>query len=126
MKINAIETTMVRLPQVEAIGDGCQTLLLLEVITDEGIVGVGEVHTNPLVSKAIIDAPMCARFARGIRELLIGENPLDVSRLWDKMSTYTTTFGRHAAAVHVQSGIDIALWDILGKAVNQPVYQLLG
>lgn len=126
MKIVAVESTIVRLPEVKPIGDGCQTLLLLEVVTDEGIVGLGEVHTNPLVSRAVLDAPMCARFARGIRELLIGENPLEIARLWDKMSLFTTTFGRHGAATHVQSGVDIALWDILGKALKQPVHQLIG
>lgn len=126
MKIVDIEATMVRLPEVRLVGDGCQTIMVLRVRTDEGITGIGEVHTNPLVTKAILDAPVCALVARGLREILIGENPLDVNRLWDKMYRLTTTFGRRGAVIHAISGIDVALWDILGKALGSPVHRLLG
>jgi L-alanine-DL-glutamate epimerase-like enolase superfamily enzyme len=126
MKIVDVEVTMVRLPEIRLVGDGCQTLALIRVHTDEGIVGVGEVHTNPLVSKAIIDAPICAKYARGLREIVVGENPLEIQRLWDKMYRFSTTFGRRGAVIHAISGIDIALWDIAGKAAGVPVHQMLG
>ena len=60
MKITVIETAVLRLPEVKPIGDGCQSMLLIRVRTDEGITGIGEVHTNPIVTKAIIDAPLCS------------------------------------------------------------------
>ena len=85
MKITDIETIVLRLPEVKAIGDGCQSILLVRVRTDEGITGIGEVHTNPTVSKAIIEAPLCHVASRGLKEVLLGENPLEVGRLWDKM-----------------------------------------
>ncbi|MEA2780650.1 MAG: L-rhamnonate dehydratase [Rhodospirillaceae bacterium] len=126
MKITDIETIVLRLPEVRPIGDGCQSVLLIRVHTDEGITGIGEAHSNPAVSKAIIDAPLCSIASRGLRELLIGENPLDIGRLWDKMYTATQIYGRRGAVMHAISGIDIALWDILGKVAGQPIHRLLG
>jgi L-rhamnonate dehydratase len=126
LKIIDIESIVLRLPEVRPIGDGCQSILLIRVHTDEGITGIGEAHTNPTVSKAIIEAPMCSLASRGLRELLIGENPLDIGRLWDKMYQATQIYGRRGALMHALSGIDIALWDILGKATGQPIHRLLG
>jgi L-alanine-DL-glutamate epimerase-like enolase superfamily enzyme len=126
MKITAIETTVLRLPEVKPIGDGCQSILLIRIRTDEGITGIGEVHTNPTVTKAIIDAPLCSIASRGLREILVGENPLEIGRLWDKMYQATAIYGRRGAVMHAISGIDIALWDILGKAMGQPIHRLLG
>jgi L-alanine-DL-glutamate epimerase-like enolase superfamily enzyme len=126
MKIVDIESVMVRLPEVRAIGDGCQTILIIKVKTDEGIVGIGEAHSNPLVSQAILDAPLCSISSSGLRELLIGEDPRDINRLYDLMYKRSVTYGRRGAAMHVISGIEIALWDILGKATGQPIHRLLG
>ena len=126
MRITDVESIMLRLPEVRRIGDGCQSVLIIRVHTDEGIVGIGEAHTNPLVSKAIIDAPLCSVSAEGIRSLLVGEDPRDVGRLWDKMYKHTQTYGRRGALMHVISGIDIALWDILGKVAGLPIHRLLG
>ncbi len=126
MNITEIEGVMVRLPTVERIGDGCQNILIILVHTDEGITGIGEAHTNPLVNKAVLDAPLCSVSAEGLRSLLIGENPLHIGRLWDKMNKHTQTYGRRGVVMHVISGIDLALWDILGKAAGMPVHQLLG
>ena len=58
--------------------------------------------------------------------LLIGEDPLDVERLWDKMYRGVIYIGRRGIAIHAISGIDIALWDIKGKALGKPVCELLG
>jgi L-rhamnonate dehydratase len=126
MKITDIETIVLRLPEVKPIGDGCQSVLLIRLKTDEGITGIGEAHTNPTVSKAIIDAPLCSVASRGLKEVLIGENPLEIGRLWDKMYAATQIYGRRGAVMHALSGIDIALWDILGKATGQPIHRLLG
>ena len=126
MKITEIETIPLRLSEVREIGDGCQSVLIIRVRTDEGLVGTGEVHTNPLVSKAVIDAPLCSVSANGLRNLLIGEDPRDIGRLWDKMYRHTATYGRRGALMHAISGIDIALWDILGQAAGLPVHRLLG
>jgi L-alanine-DL-glutamate epimerase-like enolase superfamily enzyme len=126
MRITDVEGIMVRLPEVEAVGDGCQTIMIIRIHTDEGLTGIGEAHTNPLVSKAILDAPLCSISSTGLRHLLIGEDPRDINRLYDLMIKRTATFGRRGAVMHVISGIEIALWDILGKSCGQPVHRLLG
>jgi L-rhamnonate dehydratase len=126
VKITDIESTVLRLPEVKCIGDGAQSILLIRVHTDAGITGIGEAHSNPTISKAIIEAPLCSVSSCGLRELLIGENPLDIAHLTDKMQLATQTYGRRGAFMHALSGIDIALWDILGKATGQPVFRLLG
>lgn len=126
MRITDIEGIMLRLPEVREIGDGCQSVMIIKVQTDEGITGIGEAHTNPLVNKAVLDSPVCSISAQGLRGLLLGEDPRDIGRLWDKMDRHTQTYGRRGVAMHVISGIDLALWDILGKATGQPVHRLLG
>jgi L-rhamnonate dehydratase len=61
-----------------------------------------------------------------LRKLLVGKNPLDIERLWDVMWRATLFYGRAGAAVHGISGVDLALWDLAGKAFGVPVYKLLG
>jgi L-alanine-DL-glutamate epimerase-like enolase superfamily enzyme len=61
-----------------------------------------------------------------LTSILVGEDPLDVERLWEKMYYQTNRYGRRGAAIHAISGADIALWDIRGKAEGKPVHELLG
>ena len=126
MKITDVETILLRLPVVREIGDGCQTICVIRVHTDEGIVGIGEAHTNPLAAKAVIDSPLYSVSAQGLKHVLVGEDPRDVNRLWDKMYRHSQTYGRRGLLMHALSGIDLALWDILGKRVGQPIHRLLG
>ncbi|MEO0400252.1 MAG: mandelate racemase/muconate lactonizing enzyme family protein [Pseudomonadota bacterium] len=126
MKITKIEPIMLRLPNAPRIADGAQTLLVVKVHTDEGITGIGELHTAELVGKAVIETPFCSWSTIGLAELLIGEDPRNISYLWDKMYKYTSGFGRRGIVLHAISAIDMALWDILGKSCGLPIYQLLG
>ena len=64
--------------------------------------------------------------ATSLRDALLGEDPLDVERLWHKMYRSLIYFGRRGIAIHAISGLDIALWDIKGKALGKPVFELLG
>ncbi len=126
MKITDVETIMLRLPKVLTNGDGLQDVLIIRVHTDEGVVGIGEAHTSPLVLKSIIDAPVSQLSVQGLKQLLVGKDPLNINELWNLMYNHTTTFGRRGVVINAISGIDIALWDILGKVAGLPVYQLLG
>ena len=126
MRITAVEATIVRLPLIEAINDSTQDALIIRVHTDEGITGFGEVDSAPEIVKAIIDAPMSNRLCCGLATTITGEDPLATDVLWHKMYRASSWFGRRSVAVHAISGIDIALWDIKGKALNRPVYELLG
>lgn len=126
MKITEIETILLRLPQVEAECNGTQDAFLVRIHTDTGLVGVGEADSSPEVMKAIYDAPYSHTLACGLRHLLLGEDPRDIERLWEKMYRGTIYFGRRGAAIQAISAADMALWDILGKAAGMPVCQLLG
>jgi D-galactarolactone cycloisomerase len=90
---------------------------LIEVITDEGVTGIGSVYTT----QALVDGSL-----RLLQPFLTGENALEPERVSEKLHQMTFWNGRGGAITHTISGIDIALWDILGKATNQPVARLLG
>lgn len=126
MKITDVEAIPLRLPTVTDAADSTQDALIVRVHTDEGITGIGEVDASPLVIKAIIDAPKSHAVSHGVRALLVGQDPLEPARLWDRMYEGSIFSGRRGAVIMAMSGVDIALWDILGKATGQPVYRLLG
>ncbi len=127
MKITDVQAIILRQPSVDVSkADGSQDALLIRIETDEGITGIGEVDSFPPVIKAIVDAPPSHANAMGLRSMLIGENPLETDRLWQKMYRGSIYYGRTGPAIHAMSGIDIALWDIKGKALGQPIHRLLG
>lgn len=126
MKITSVETVIIRLPVVLPIGDGTQDTLIVKVHTDEGLTGLGEAHTSPWVARAVIEAPMSAMAARGLAEIVVGQDPLDIAPLWEKMYSLSMVYGRRGVVIHALSAIDMALWDILGQATGQPIYRLLG
>jgi L-alanine-DL-glutamate epimerase-like enolase superfamily enzyme len=109
-----------------SIGDGSQDGVLVRVHTDAGITGLGEIDSSPWVAKAIIEAPASHKLCNGLASLLVGENPLEIGRLWQKMYKGSLYFGRRGAAIHAISGVEIALWDIAGKAAGKPIHALLG
>jgi len=127
LKITDVEAVILRQPALDdAIADGSQDDLVVLVHTDEGITGIGEVDSAPEAVKAVINAPGSHAISNSLRHLLIGENPLDVERLWHKMYRGLIYVGRRGIALHAISGIDIALWDIKGKALGKPVCELIG
>jgi len=126
LKITHVICQILRVDNVEAKTAGTQDTLLIRVRTDDGLEGIGEADASPEVLKAIVDAPYSHNIACGLRELLVGENPLDTNRLWSKMYRRTMYFGRRAVGIAAMAGVDLALWDIKGKVYNQPIWRLLG
>jgi L-rhamnonate dehydratase len=92
--------------------------LVVEIFTDEGLVGIGNAALAPQVTKQTIDLYL--------KPLLIGQNPWDIEFLWQHMYRKTMAFGRKGIGMVAISAVDIALWDLLGKSAKQPVYRLLG
>src|SRR5207248_164219 len=90
---------------------------LLTIGTDEGLTGRGSCYT----SQALVDASI-----QLLRPYFLGENALEPERVSEKLLQMTFWQGRGGAVTHAVSGIDIALWDILGQATGQPVGRLLG
>ena len=126
MKIVDVEALYLRLPTIAPRSDSSQDALLVKITTDSGLVGWGEVDGCPAVVKAIIEAPYSHTMVDGLRNLLIGENPMETSRLWAKMHRATIYYGRAGAVIQAMAGIDIALWDLKGKALGKPIVELLG
>jgi len=92
--------------------------LIVEVFTDDGTVGLGNAALAPPITKQVIDLYL--------KPLLIGQDPWDIERLWQHLYRKTLAFGRKGIGMVAISAVDIALWDLLGKSANQPVYRLLG
>ena len=127
MKITDVEAVILRQPVLDdGIADGSQDDLVVLVHTDEGITGIGEVDSVPEAVRAMINAPGSHAIANSLHDLVVGEDPLDVERLWHKMYRGLIYVGRRGIALHAISGIDIALWDIKGKALGKPVCELIG
>jgi L-rhamnonate dehydratase len=91
---------------------------VVEIFTDAGHVGIGNAALSPRLTKQCIDVYL--------KPLLIGQDPFDTEFLWQHMYRKTMAFGRKGVGMVAISAVDIALWDILGKATNQPVFKLLG
>lgn len=91
---------------------------VVEVETDNGIVGIGNVALAPRIAKQIIDLYLAP--------LVIGHDPFDYEYLWQRMYRSTLAWGRKGVGMAAISAIDIALWDIMGKATGKPVFKLLG
>ena len=92
--------------------------LTCEVQADDGTTGVGNAALAPSVVKKAIDDWYAG--------LVIGEDPFDYAYLWEKMYRRTHAWGRKGIGMAAISAIDIAIWDLMGKLVNKPVFKLLG
>ena len=95
--------------------------LFVEVSTDEGVTGWGEITTTTKIA----NRALCA-ILRQIGTLVDGEDPAHIEALWHKIFRSFTYMGSRGAAVECVSAIDIALWDIRGKVLGLPIYELLG
>lgn len=126
MKITQVLCQVLRVKSVAAKTASCQDVSLVRVRTDSGLEGIGEADASPEVIKAIIDAPFSHNIACGLRELLIGENPLETDRLWQKMYRRTMYYGRKGVGIAAMSAVDMALWDLKGKHFGEPIHRLLG
>ena len=122
MKIRDVQSHVLR-PAAEVFGSakGWHTVrqaLLVEITTEDGLSGVGEAYGPAIVNKTIVDELY--------RPRLIGRDPLDTSVIWEDLYGTFRDYGRKGMPIASISAVDIALWDLKGKALGQPVYKLLG
>jgi L-alanine-DL-glutamate epimerase-like enolase superfamily enzyme len=127
MKITDIECHVLLAPDMSTGStSSAQDSFIVIIRTDEGISGLGESDVNPWIAKACIEAPGTHTMGLGIRDMLIGADPLQIEELWRKMYVGTAMNGRRGAVIHAMGAIDMALWDIRGKVENKPIFELLG
>lgn len=127
MKISKIECFVLLVPDFRA--DACSSAqddLVVKIHTDDGHAGIGETDTNPWVARAMIEAPGTHIMGRGLSEMLIGADPLDVEGLWERMYRGSAMTGRRGLGICAMGALDMALWDLRGKIEGKPCWQLLG
>jgi L-rhamnonate dehydratase len=103
MKSTDVQAINLRLLEIQQRTDSSQDALLVRVSTDAGVTGCGEVDGCPLVANAVIDAGHSHTQVNGLHAILLGEDPLDTTRLY-KMYQSTVYFGRSAAAIQAMAG----------------------
>lgn len=92
--------------------------LVVELESDAGLVGIGNAALAPQVTKQLIDLYL--------KPIVLGADPFNIEFLWQHMYRKTLAFGRKGVGMAAISAVDIALWDLLGRALKQPVFRLLG
>ncbi len=125
MRIEAVDFFYLAMPQILDIGDGSQDLLLVRVQAGSHV-GWGECEASPLVTIASLVCPMSHSACKPVRDAVLGqrlESPEDIARIGDAVREQSLDL---LQADHALSGIDIAMWDLIGKKLDAPVYQLLG
>ncbi len=124
-KIEAVDFFYLSMPEVLNIGDGSQDALLVRVQAGDEV-GWGECEAAPLVSIASLVAPMSHSACKPVQASVIGQalnDVRDIYRIGDLVRAESMDL---LQADHTLSGIDMAMWDLLGKRLSAPVYQLLG
>ncbi|HZT30955.1 MAG TPA: mandelate racemase/muconate lactonizing enzyme family protein [Bryobacteraceae bacterium] len=116
MRITAIET--IHLARGITVHAGAIQWLWVRIHTDTGLIGLGETYPHPEAEKAVVE--------RSLAPVLLGRDPLQIDRLWADMFQAVSYSGWAGAEMRAISAVDLALWDLAGKAVGRPVYQLLG
>jgi L-alanine-DL-glutamate epimerase-like enolase superfamily enzyme len=125
MKIESVDLFYLAMPTIKDVADGSQDALLVRV-GGSGFVGWGECEASPLVSIANWCCPMSHAACRPVRDAVLGQTldgPEDIRRINQSVRALGLDI---AQTDHTLSGIDVALWDLLGKARQEPVYRLLG
>ena len=125
MKIDSVDLYYLSMPEVLDIGDGSQDALLVRVEAG-GYVGWGECEASPLTSIASAVAPMSHSACKPILASVLGESlesVADVARIGEKVRANSFDL---LQMDHTLSGIDIALWDLMGKKMGLPAWQLVG
>ncbi|MBR0667680.1 mandelate racemase/muconate lactonizing enzyme family protein [Roseomonas hellenica] len=97
---------------------GTRASCIVEISTDAGITGWGECYGPAAVNKAVIETQYRGR--------VIGRDPFDVEVVWEDLYNRIKDYGATGFAITALSGIDIALWDVMGRATGKPIHKLIG
>jgi L-alanine-DL-glutamate epimerase-like enolase superfamily enzyme len=121
-RIKEVEVIPLNCPSAKVANSTC----IVRVRTDEGIDGIGQVEVPSLIVNAFIKTKEWERYwFPGLERVIVGEDPLNVERLWQKMYASMWLYGRRGAGIAALTGIDTALWDIKGKALGKPIHELI-
>ena len=127
MKIIDVRPIMIKMPHFRiSLPRSAPTsymIVIVQVTTDQGITGIGQAYANFSANSA---ATVAKAIETMIKPKAVGKDPMAISALWDEMFYTFYAVGRSGITIAAMSGFEMALWDIKGKVLNAPVYQLLG
>ena len=127
MKIQKIECLQLRSPHASPDDcDGAVDTAVVRITADNDVYGLGETDAPPNVMAALLETPTAHIWSRSVRDILLGQNPLDVEALWGQLYEGTIYHARRGLGIMLMSAIDIALHDLRGKLLGVPVCQALG
>jgi L-rhamnonate dehydratase len=127
MEIVGVEAIVLSTPARERrAADQTHEAALVRITSADGHVGIGEAAVSPRVVKAFIDEPTSFAWSRSVADILIGEDPRDPRALWARLCEGTVWSARVGLGRIALAGVDMALWDLAGKALGVPVWKLLG
>jgi L-alanine-DL-glutamate epimerase-like enolase superfamily enzyme len=125
--ISRIEVIPLAVPDADRSDlDGLVETVIVKVHDEAGNYGFGETDAPPGLIKAFIETPAAHAWSRNISEILVGEDPVETTALWQKMYEGTFWHGRRGLGLHAIGALDIALHDLAGKQLGLPVYKLMG
>ncbi len=106
--------------------DGTADTVIVKVFDQDGRFGFGEADAPPLAVKSFLEMPTAHLWSRNASEILLGQDPLEIAAIWQKLYEGTFWPGRRGLGIHAISAIDIALHDLAGKQLGVPAYKLMG
>lgn len=107
--------------------DGAQATCLVRLVDEDGRVGIGECAGPPETVRSMLQASASHAFwGQGLAGLLVGQDPLEIAAIWQRLYQATLVYGRRGLAINALSGIDVALHDLAAKQAGVPVYKLMG
>jgi L-rhamnonate dehydratase len=106
--------------------DGAADTVVVRLTDVDGRTGIGEADAPAEVVRAFVEMADLHVWSRGLRGLLVGRDPFPIPALWDRLYEGTIYPGRRGAGIHAISAVDMALYDLVGKQLDRPVYELLG
>lgn len=127
MKIQRIECLQLRAPNASPEDcDGAVDTAVIRITAENGMYGLGETDAPPNVISALLETPTAHIWSRSVRDILLGQDPIEVEQLWDRLYEGMIYHARRGLGIMLMSAIDIALHDLRGKLLGLPVYQILG
>ena len=106
--------------------DGSYDTVLVRVHDDAGNIGTGETDAPAEVIARFIEMQDLHEWSRGLRSMLLGQDPFPISSLFDRLYEGSIYPGRRGLGIHALSALDMALYDLVGKELGRPAYELLG
>jgi L-alanine-DL-glutamate epimerase-like enolase superfamily enzyme len=106
--------------------DGSRETVVVRIVDEEGLAGVGEADAPAAVVRELVEMEDIHGWSRGLAGMLRGRDPFEIAALWAELYAATIYHGRRGLGIHALSAVDVALHDLAGRQLGRPVYQVLG